>query len=65
RIHQALRTATISHTGTPVLCGSALKNMGVQLVLDAAARYLPSPLEAEPPALASENACDEEYVERE
>ncbi|MFA6437412.1 MAG: elongation factor G [Candidatus Paceibacterota bacterium] len=39
----ALRNATISYKLVPVLCGSALKNKGIQLVLDAVCDYLPSP----------------------
>ncbi len=39
----ALRAATISMQLQPVLCGSALRNTGVQLVLDAVIDYLPSP----------------------
>jgi elongation factor G len=45
-----LRAATISGASVPVLCGSAFKNVGVQPVLDAVLRYLPSPLEV-PPAV--------------
>src|SRR5256714_4523852 len=41
----ALRRATIAGTLVPVLCGSALKNKGVQAMLDAVIAYLPSPLD--------------------
>ena len=41
----ALRRATIDGTLVPVLCGSALKNKGVQAMLDAVITYLPSPLD--------------------
>ncbi len=44
----AIRKATISMEIYPVLCGSALKNKGVQRVLDAVAWYLPSPLDVPP-----------------
>lgn len=42
-IHQAVRQATLNLRVTPVLMGSAYKNKGVQLLLDAVVRYLPSP----------------------
>jgi elongation factor G len=41
----ALRRETIKGKATPVLCGSALRNKGVQRVLDAVLDYLPSPLD--------------------
>ncbi len=44
----ALRKATIANDVFPVLCGSALKNKGVQLMLDAVVDYLPSPLDIPP-----------------
>ena len=47
-IHKALRAGTISVSITPVLCGSAFKNKGVQLLLDAVVDYLPSPLDIPP-----------------
>src|SRR5437868_12638021 len=45
----ALRRATIAGQLVPVLCGSALKNKGVQAMLDAVIAYLPSPLDIPPP----------------
>jgi len=45
----ALRKATISGTLVPVICGTALKNKGVQAMLDAVIAYLPSPLDIPPP----------------
>ncbi|MEK7626641.1 MAG: elongation factor G [Patescibacteria group bacterium] len=42
-IKRVLRKATIDNTLVPVFCGSALKNKGVQLVLDGVVDYLPSP----------------------
>jgi elongation factor G len=44
-----LRKATIAGTLVPVLCGSALKNKGVQAMLDAVIAFLPSPLDIPPP----------------
>ncbi len=44
-IYQALRKATLSLEVVPVLCGSAFKNKGVQPLLDAVVRYLPSPID--------------------
>jgi elongation factor G len=41
----AMRRAVIAGTATPVFCGSALRNKGVQPVLDAVIDYLPSPLD--------------------
>lgn len=45
---QALRAATIAGKVHPVLCGSALRNKGVQLLLDAVVDLLPSPLDIPP-----------------
>ncbi len=47
-IRHALRRGTIELKITPVFCGSAFKNKGVQLLLDAIVDYLPSPLEVPP-----------------
>ncbi len=47
-LRAALRQATISGAATPVLCGTALRNKGVQRVLDAVVHYLPSPLDVPP-----------------
>ncbi|MBA5876484.1 MAG: elongation factor G [Nitrospira sp. CR1.2] len=44
-IRRAIRAATIAMKVTPVLCGSAFKNKGVQQLLDAVVEYLPSPLD--------------------
>ena len=47
-INKALREATIALKAVPVLCGSAFKNKGVELVLDAVVNYLPSPVDLPP-----------------
>jgi elongation factor G len=44
----ALRKGTIDGTIVPVLCGSAFKNKGVQLLLDAVVDYLPAPIDVPP-----------------
>ncbi|MDP4616010.1 MAG: elongation factor G [Schleiferiaceae bacterium] len=43
----ALRAATIDMSIIPMMCGSAFKNKGVQAMLDAVMRYLPSPMDVE------------------
>ncbi|WP_110515995.1 elongation factor G [Herpetosiphon llansteffanensis] len=67
-LRRALRAATIGNKLVPVLCGSALKNKGVQRMLDAVVLLLPSPLEipvtkAVRPGVDSE-AEDAEFIER-
>lgn len=47
-LRRALRAATLQGKLTPVLCGSALRNKGVQPLLDAIVDYLPSPLDIPP-----------------
>lgn len=47
-IIRALRQGTITGTLVPVLCGSAFKNRGVQLLLDAVVDYLPAPIDVPP-----------------
>jgi elongation factor G len=58
----ALRKAVIANKCTPVFCGSALKNKGVQPVLDAVVDYLPSPLDI--PPVKGTNPSTDEPVER-
>jgi len=48
QIKAAIRRLTISNCVVPVLCGSALKDRGIQLLLDAVVDYLPSPLDIPP-----------------
>ncbi|MBI2873186.1 MAG: elongation factor G [Chloroflexi bacterium] len=47
-LKRALRRATLANLAVPVVCGSALKNKGVQALLDAVVDYLPSPLDVPP-----------------
>jgi elongation factor G len=61
QLKAAIRKATHSHTLTPVLCGSAFKNKGVQLLLDAVIDYLPSPIDL-PPIIG--NCMDGNEIER-
>jgi len=44
-IHNALRAAVMDMAIIPMICGSAFKNKGVQFLLDAVCRYLPSPVD--------------------
>jgi elongation factor G len=56
----AIRRATVSGAITPVLCGSAFKNKGVQPMLDAIVDYLPSPVDI--PSIKGHAVGDEEKV---
>jgi len=47
-IYEALRAGTLSFKFVPVLCGSAFKNKGIQLLLDAVVNLLPSPVDIPP-----------------
>ncbi len=55
-IHEAIRRGTLALELTPVYLGSAYKNKGVQLLLDAVNRYLPSPPDIEQTGVDLENA---------
>ena len=61
-MRSGIRKGTLALTLIPVLCGSALKNKGVQDMLDAVVEYLPSPLDV--PAIKGFNPKTEEPVER-
>ena len=56
----AIRRATIAGGVTPVLCGSAFKNKGVQPMLDAIVDFLPSPVDI--PAIKGHKVGDEDAV---
>ncbi len=51
KIHDLIRQCTLSQSITPVMMGSAFKNKGVQELLDAIVRYLPSPLDRDVKAI--------------
>ena len=57
-LKQAIREATLKLLVTPVLCGAAYKNKGIQLLLDAIVDYLPSPTDKG--AVIAHDAYDEE-----
>jgi len=63
-LHKAIRAMTLDGSGVPVLCGSAFKNKGVQLVLDAIVAYLPSPLEV-PPVEGHRPLREDDHIMRE
>jgi len=48
QLRQALRRVTLANKGVPIICGSALRNKGIQTLLDAIVNYLPSPLDVPP-----------------
>ncbi len=59
-LQAAIRRATLASALTPVLCGTAFKNKGVQPLLDAVVAYLPSPIDV--PAIAGHAAADESVL---
>ncbi len=62
-IRRAIRTGTIAMKITPVLCGSAFKNKGVQQLLDGVVDYLPSPVDI-PPVVGIDPASHKEVQRR-
>ncbi|MDA2912016.1 elongation factor G, partial [Nitrospiraceae bacterium AH_259_D15_M11_P09] len=60
-IKRAIRAGAITMKLTPVLCGAAFKNKGVQLLLDAVVDYLPSPLDV-PPVVGIDPATKKEVT---
>ena len=56
---QGIRTATIANKLTPVFCGSAFKNKGVQAMLDAVVKLLPSPIDRPPVKGTNESEVEE------
>jgi elongation factor G len=63
RIKKAIRKATLEASMVPVLCGAALKNKGVQLLLNAVVDYFPSPLDI-PPISGTNPSTGEEVTRR-
>ncbi len=57
-VNAALRRVTLARTLIPVLCGSALRNMGVQPVLDAVCDWLPSPADVPAPVARDADGKD-------
>ncbi|MBL8849257.1 MAG: elongation factor G [Planctomycetaceae bacterium] len=51
QLHALIREATLGHELVPVFCGTAVRNKGVQPLLDAVVRYLPSPLDRQMTAM--------------
>ena len=60
-IKHGIRLATLQYKWVPILCGSALKNKGVQPMLDAVVDYLPSPLDV-PPVIGLKPNTDVEIL---
>jgi elongation factor G len=60
QLKAAIRRATIADKLTPVLCGTAFKNKGVQPLLDAVIAYLPSPIDV--PAIEGHAVKDEQEI---
>ncbi|MEX1100290.1 MAG: elongation factor G [Actinomycetota bacterium] len=63
-LQTAIRKATLEAHGVPVLCGSAFKNKGVQLLLDAIVHYLPAPTDVAPVVGHRPNGPDHELIRK-
>ena len=61
-VHAALRAAVMDMSIIPMVCGSSFKNKGVQFLLDAVCRYLPSPLDKD--AIVGTNPDNDQEVAR-
>ena len=62
-IHETIRKGTVALNCVPVVCGSALRNKGIQSLLDAIVNYLPSPLEVPPVEGVNPATGETEYRE--
>jgi len=62
RVKEVIRAATVKNKFFPVLCGTAFKNKGIQLLLDAVVDYLPSPVDM--PAVTGILPNTGDYIER-
>ena len=62
-VHAALRAAVMDMSIIPMICGSAFKNKGVQFLLDAVCRYLPSPVDKEA-IIGTEPGTDNEVARK-
>lgn len=60
-LRAVIREATLANKAVPVLCGTALRNKGIQLLLDAVVDYLPSPLDV-PPMMGIDPDTDEKVA---
>lgn len=61
-ITRGLRAGIVNHTFTPVLCGSAMLNMGVPPLLDLVADYFPSPQDRPPLTMVNQSTGEEKEV---
>lgn len=61
-IHSAIRTGTLQLKMTPVLVGSAYKNVGVQLLMDAVISYLPAPPDIENEAIDLDTETEDKII---